>query len=65
MSNTQAVKRRRAFDQKRSTSHWAYPLELNSLQPQVWGDNSRLIDYNKLPQINYSKDLLGKINQFL
>jgi hypothetical protein len=65
MSNTQAVKRRRAFDQKRSTSHWAYPLELNSLQPQVWGDNSKLIDYNKLPQINYSKDLLGKINQFL
>ena len=65
LSNTQATKRRRAFDEKRTTSHWAYPIELNPLQPQVWGDNSKLIDYNKLPQIKYSEELLRKINQFL
>jgi len=65
LSNTQATKRRRAFDEKRTTSHWAYPIELNPLQPQVWGDNSKLIDYNKMPQIKYSEELLRKINQFL
>lgn len=65
LSSQQAAKRLKAFDSKRTTSHWAYPLELNPLQPQVWGDNSKLIDYNKLPPIRYSEDLLRKINKFL
>jgi ectoine hydroxylase-related dioxygenase (phytanoyl-CoA dioxygenase family) len=65
LSSTQAAKRLRAFDAKRTTSHWAYPLELNSLQPQIWGDQSKLIDYSKLPELNYSEDLLLKIKQFL
>jgi hypothetical protein len=65
LSSTQAAKRISAFNQKRTTSHWAYPIELNGLQPQVWGDNTKLIDYNRLPQVTYCKDLLVKIKEFL
>ena len=41
-------KRRLYLDTKRTTSHWAYPIHVNGLQPQTYGDNSRLIDYGRL-----------------
>jgi ectoine hydroxylase-related dioxygenase (phytanoyl-CoA dioxygenase family) len=65
MSKSQGEKRLRAFEEKRSTSHWAYPLEVNSTQPQVWGDKSKLIDYGEVPEIRYSPELLCEIKRFL
>ena len=41
-------KRRGYLETKRTTSHWPYPIHVNGLQPQTYGDNSRLIDYQKL-----------------
>ena len=48
-----ANKRRlKYFLERRTTSHWPYKINVNSLQPQTYGDNSKLIDYTKLPKIN-------------
>lgn len=47
---SQAVKRVTYFDQKRTTSHWAYPVRVNSLQPRTFGDESRLIDYSTVKE---------------
>ena len=45
-------KREKYFLERRTTSHWPYPLNVNSLQPQTYGDNSKLIDYSALPKPN-------------
>ena len=45
-------KRLKYFLERRTTSHWPYKINVNSLQPQTYGDNSKLIDYTKLPKIN-------------
>ena len=44
-------KRIKYFNERRTTTHWPYPLSVNGLQPQVYGDKTKLIDYNTLPQI--------------
>ena len=54
--STQASKRVKYFQEKRTTSHWAYPVSVNSLQPQVFGDNSKLIRYSDL--VETGQDLL-------
>lgn len=64
-TSAQLKKRIQAFENKRTTSHWAYPLKINSLQPQVYGDKSKLIDYDKLPKILYTEELLSKIKKIL
>jgi len=43
-------KRRKYFAERRTTSHWCAPIRVNGLQPQVFGDSSKLLDYSKLPQ---------------
>lgn len=52
--NTQAMqaKRLKYFTERRTTSHWAYPIRVNSLQPQTYGDKSKLIDYSALEEPN-------------
>jgi ectoine hydroxylase-related dioxygenase (phytanoyl-CoA dioxygenase family) len=57
--NTKAMvkKRLKYFEERRTTSHWAYPIKVNSLQPQTYGDNTRLIDYNLLIRSDLSKYL--------
>ena len=45
-------KRLKYFLERRTTSHWPYKINVNSLQPQTYGDNSKLIDYTKLSKIN-------------
>ncbi len=65
LTQKQMLKRQKAFEEKRTTSHWSYPLKLNSLQPQVFGDKSKLIDYKSLPSIEYSPELLSKIKKLL
>lgn len=52
--NTKSMqtKRLKYFTERRTTSHWAYPIRVNSLQPQTYGDKSKLIDYSTLSEPN-------------
>lgn len=52
---TMQNKRKKYFLQRRTTSHWPYPIKVNSLQPQTYNDDSRLIDYEKLIKPNLDK----------
>lgn len=47
-SSAMQKKRLKYFNELRTTSHWAYPIRVNSLQPQTYGNNDLLIDYSKL-----------------
>ena len=47
-TKSQILKRRKYFQELRTTSHWPCPLNVNSMQPQTFGDNSRLINYELL-----------------
>ena len=53
---SQKKKRLKYFNEFRTTSHWAYPIKVNSLQPQTYGNDNLLIDYTKLkkPQLYYN-----------
>ena len=64
--NTLAMqkKRRKYFEEKRTTSHWPYPIHVNSLQPRTFGDESLKIDYEKLPDYDLSK-YIDKIEELL
>ena len=48
--NTKAMqsKRRKYFEEKRTTSHWPCPIRVNSLQPQTYGNNDLLVNYESL-----------------
>lgn len=46
------AKRLKYYNDRRTTSHWPCPIRVNSLQPQTYGDNSRLIDYSSLTSPN-------------
>lgn len=54
-TENQQKKRLKYFNELRTTSHWPYPLKVNSLQPQTYGDKSKLIDYSMLPRPDLSK----------
>ena len=58
------LKRLKYFLEKRTTSHWAYPIRVNSLQPQTYGDASKLIDYSSLKESNL-EDLLESIKNLI
>lgn len=51
-SKAMQTKRLKYFTERRTTSHWAYPIRVNSLQPQTYGDKSKLIDYSTLEEPN-------------
>ncbi len=51
-SINQQNKRLKYFNEKRTTSHWPYPLKVNSLQPQNYGDKTLVIDYTNLKPPN-------------
>ena len=57
-------KRLKYFMEKRTTSHWAYPVKVNGLQPQTYGKKSLLIDYSKLTPPNLS-DMLDDIMKLI
>ena len=63
--NNDAMKKKRMkyFNEKRTTSHWPTPINVNGKQPQTYGDKSRLIDYSKLvsPNLDYIKDEIYKL----
>tara|TARA_B100001094_G_scaffold281084_1_gene292309 strand:+ start:116 stop:979 length:864 start_codon:yes stop_codon:yes gene_type:complete len=59
-NNNQTKKRKKYFEDRRTTSHWPYPIRVNGKQPQTYGDNSKLIDYDLLikPNLNnYLEDI--------
>lgn len=45
-SDSQLAKRARYYAAKRTSSHWPTPIRINPLQPQVFGDQSKLIRYS-------------------
>ena len=63
-TKTMQDKRKKYFNEKRTTSHWPCPIRVNSKQTRTFGDDSKIIDYTRLtsPNLNY---LLPKINKLL
>lgn len=59
-----AEKRRKYFEERRTTSHWSAPVHVNGKQPQTFGDSSREIDYALLmpPELD---DLLPEIEKLI
>lgn len=47
-SKSQQTKRAKYFETRRTTSHWPYSIKVNGLQPQTYGDKSKIIDYSTL-----------------
>jgi hypothetical protein len=48
LNNNNANKRLKYFKERRTTSHWPHTVRVNSLQPQHYGDRSKIIDYDRL-----------------
>ena len=42
-------KRQKYFKERRTTSHWPCPVKVNGKQGRTFGDDKKLIDYDKLP----------------
>jgi hypothetical protein len=47
-TRSQQSKRLKYFENYRTTSHWPCPIKVNGLQPQTYGDQSKLINYELL-----------------
>jgi len=54
-SKSQQTKRLKYFNTLRTTSHWPYPIRVNSLQPQTYGNRDKEIDYSKLTKPNLER----------
>lgn len=63
LSHSQAAKRARYYLESRTSSHWPYPIRVNSLQPQVFGDKTKLIDYDRL--FDTDEDLKEVLSEFI
>ena len=48
-TKAQHKKRLTYYHERRTTTHWAYPVNVNGLQPQTYGDERKKIDYSKIP----------------
>ena len=57
-------KRQLYYDTKRTTSHWAYPIKVNGLQPQTFGNKDLNIEYDKLknPELD---DMINDIEKLI
>ena len=57
-------KRQKYFTDKRTTSHWAYPVKVNGQQPQNYGDAKLKINYSELvkPEL---EDLIEEITKLI
>lgn len=64
--NTKKIqeKRRKYFEERRTTSHWPSPIYVNGKQPQTYGDKSKLIDYEQLVAPDL-EDLQSEIDKLL
>jgi len=57
-------KRQKYFADKRTTSHWAYPVKVNGQQPQNYGDSKLIINYSELVKPDLA-DLIEDITKIL
>ena len=64
--NTKTMQKKRVkyFEERRTTSHWPSPIYVNGKQPQTYGDESKLIDYDALVPPNLD-DMDAKIRKLL
>jgi hypothetical protein len=62
-TSTMKQKRMKYFNERRTTSHWPCPIKVNGKQPQIYGDTSKLIDYNTLtpPDLDDLNDEIMKL----
>jgi len=63
-SKSQQAKRLKYYEERRTTSHWPYPLNVNGLQPRTYGDKALLLDYKQMPAPQLA-DLDAKIRMLL
>jgi ectoine hydroxylase-related dioxygenase (phytanoyl-CoA dioxygenase family) len=63
-SKSQQQKRIKYYEERRTTSHWPYPLNVNGLQPRTYGDKALLLDYTQMPAPQLA-DLDDKIRVLL
>ena len=57
-------KRQKYFTDKRTTSHWAYPVKVNGKQPQNYGDAKLKINYSELVEPKL-EDLIEEITKII
>ncbi len=57
-------KRQKYFADKRTTSHWAYPVKVNGQQPQNYGDSKLIINYSELVKPDLA-DLIEEITKLI
>jgi len=57
-------KRQKYFTDKRTTSHWAYPVKVNGQQPQNYGDARLKINYSELVEPDLG-DLIDEITKII
>ena len=50
-------KRKNYFNKRRTTTHWPYPIKVNSLQPRNYGNKELIIDYQNLKKPDLNKYL--------
>jgi hypothetical protein len=53
-------KREKYFITRRTTSHWAYPVKVNGMQPQTYGKDDMLIDYTEIEDADL-EDMMPEI----
>jgi hypothetical protein len=63
-TTSQRDKRMKYFEDRRTTSHWPYPLSVNGKQPRTYGRDELLIDYSVLPKVNLD-DMMSDIVKLL
>ena len=54
-TKAQHEKRVKYYEERRTTSHWPYPLHVNGLQPQTYGNPDLLLDYSQLTKSDLSE----------
>ena len=64
--NTTAMqkKRKKYFEDRRTTSHWPAPIKVNGKQGRTFGDESKIIDYSKLEK-PYLDDMTKEIEKII
>jgi len=55
---------KKMMKEMRTTSHWAYPVKVNGLQPQTYGKKDLMINYHELKPPDL-QDLMSEIFKIL
>jgi len=64
LSKKMLEKRQKYFINRRTTSHWAYPVKVNGQQPQNYGNSKLNINYSELKEPKLD-DLIEDISKIL